>query len=149
MCSCSTKSLHDYPNTQQAPESDSCTHKEQILRCVELLEVYDGDTIFITIPDFHPLFGRRIGVRILGIDTPEMRSNDPCEKKAAKIAKNYLLSLLSNAQRIDITNIERDKYFRILGSVVADGKSVAEELMKQKMAYPYFGEKKPVRDWCR
>jgi endonuclease YncB( thermonuclease family) len=34
---------------------------------------YDDDIYNFTLPDVHPLFGDKIGVRIAGIDTPEIR----------------------------------------------------------------------------
>ena len=126
-----------------------CIDTETAFNCVKVVDIYDGDTIFIDIPGNHPLFGKRMGVRILGIDPPELNSKNLCEKSKAKEAKAILESLLLNAERIDIVDVEKDKYFRILGSVLADGVSVADELIRHGVAYPYNGEKKPSIDWCK
>lgn len=129
--------------------ANDCEHTETAFHCVKVVEVYDGDSIFIDLPDQHPLFGKRMGVRILGIDTPEMKTKDSCEKKKAIAAKSVLEKLVMKAKRVDIVSVQKDKYFRILGNVIADGKSVSDELISQNLAFAYYGEKKPNRDWCK
>jgi endonuclease YncB( thermonuclease family) len=126
-----------------------CGPSEGGFSCVKVVDVYDGDTLFIDIPGIPPVFGKRIGVRILGIDTAEMRSKDPCEKERALQAKGVVKALIKKAQRVDIVQVQRDKYFRILGQVTADGRSIGEELIAKKLAFPYFGDAKPKRDWCK
>jgi micrococcal nuclease len=119
----------------------SCEYSETSFNCVEVVSVYDGDTIFINLPGQHPLFGKRMGVRIIGIDI--------CEKNKALEAKEALEKILKNSHRIDIVDVQKDKYFRILGKVLADGKNVAQELIDAKLGFPYLGEKKNQRNWCR
>jgi len=126
----------------------SCTHTDTAFNCVKVVKVYDGDTIFIDIENIPPVFGRRIGVRIADIDTPEISSRDACEKRKAQEAKSLLESFIVHAKRVDVVNVTRDKYFRVGGVVLVDGKPVSEELLKRNLAYPYHGEKKQVRDWC-
>ena len=137
---------------QRSPTSinqeSGCKHTPTSFHCVKVVEVYDGDTIFIDLPDQHPLFGKRMGVRISGIDTPEIKTKDLCEKARAVEAKQLVEELINDANRIDIIEVERDKYFRILGSVLVDGKAISEVLLDKKLAYPYFGEAKEVRNWC-
>lgn len=158
LTACSTTSPNNCaPNTPSSPDKQTiqnatpaiCQHTETSFRCVKVVEVYDGDTIFIDLPDQHPLFGRRMGVRVLGIDTPEVRTSDKCEKKKALEAKAALQKMFNQSGSVDIKNVQKDKYFRILGDVYVDGKSVAQELIKLNLAYPYMGEKKVQRDWCR
>ncbi|MEN0059754.1 MAG: thermonuclease family protein [Bdellovibrio sp.] len=152
--SCSTNSSSPLnPASRSSTESSEskttvCQNTETSFKCVKVVEVYDGDTIFIDLPDQHPLFGRRMGVRILGIDTPEIRSKSTCEKKKAAEAKAALQKILNQASSVDIVNVQKDKFFRILGEVVADGQPVATSLIKMKLAYPYHGEKKIKRNWC-
>lgn len=141
-----TNSANTQPEHQLV---DSCKHTETSFRCVKVVEVYDGDSIFIDLPDQHPLFGRRMGVRILGIDTPEIKTKNSCEKKKGIAAKSVLESLVTNSKRIDIVEVQKDKYFRILGKVLVDNRSVSDELIRQRLAYSYHGEKKPKRDWCK
>lgn len=142
------KNTSDAFHTNNKATEEQCQHTRTSFRCVKVVEVYDGDSIFIDLPDQHPLFGDRIGVRIKGIDTPELRTKDLCEKKQGLEAKAVLQSLLGKGERVDIVNVQRDKYFRILGEVLVDGRPVTGELIKRKLAHPYYGEKKVKRNWC-
>ena len=125
-----------------------CVHTNTSFNCVTVVKVYDADTIFVDIPGQHPLFGKRIGVRINGIDAPELRSRNRCEKTRAQEARNLLDQWVRQAGRVDIVNVQRDKYFRILGTVLLDGQSIAPALMSRGLAYPYTGGKKRQIDWC-
>lgn len=150
---CSTPQVKE-ASFAPAPRTDSgspnpCLPTETAFNCVKVVEVYDGDSIFVDLPDQHPLFGKRMGVRVFGIDTPEMRTKNACEKKKAEEAKAVLTALLGKAERVDIVNVQKDKYFRILGTIFVDGRPVADELIKKGLAYPYHGEKKPKRNWCK
>ena len=125
-----------------------CKHTEEQFSCVEFVRNYDGDTITVNIKKVHPLFGKNINVRVMGIDTPEIRSATQCERLAAIKAKDVVTQLLVNAKTIHLTKVGRDKYFRILATVVVDGMVMGDFLIEQKLAVPYFGGKKPDTDWC-
>lgn len=127
---------------------DSCRHTPVSFNCVKYVKNYDGDTIKVNIPDVHPLLGKGIEVRVLGIDSPEMRTHDSCEKNVAKQAQKIVEGLLRNAKRIDLRDIGRDKYFRVLANVYADGVLIKDSLLKAKMAYTYDGGTKKKIDWC-
>jgi endonuclease YncB( thermonuclease family) len=115
---------------------------------VKYLKNYDADTITVEIPGVHPLFGEKIGVRVNGIDTAEMKGKLPCEKDAARTAQRLVANLLKNAKRIDLKNVARDKYFRVLADVEVDGKLISEFLLKNNLAYEYHGSTKQKIDWC-
>ena len=132
---------------QDAPAA--CSHDSRTFRCVKVLKNYDGDTLTVEIPGVHPLIGKGISVRIAGIDTPEVKTKNDCEKQAGRIAKNLLTSLLKNAKQVDLTEVDRDKYFRILADVKVDGKSVKDIMLKNHVAYDYDGGTKEKRDWCK
>jgi len=104
---------------------------------------YDGDTITVTIPGVHSLLGEKIGVRINGIDTPEIKGSRGSLKEQARNAKRLTESLCRKAQILELRNMRRGKYFRIIADVYADGQSVAEALIKNNLAKPYDGGKKP------
>ena len=132
-----------------ASESN-CAHDPKTFRCVKYVRNYDGDTVTVDIPNTHPLFGKQISVRIVGIDTPEKHGKNPCEKERARVAQRMVENLLKNAKSIELRNIDRDKYFRVLGEIWVDGKSVGDSLIKNHLAYPYDGGRKPAStDWCR
>ncbi len=108
---------------------------------------YDGDTLFINIPSFPDIAGKNIGIRVLGIDTPEMHGKCQQEKDLAKKAKYRMIELLENAENITLTNVGRDKYFRIDANVMVDGVDAGKILVEEGLAVEYFGGTK-VKDWC-
>ena len=127
----------------------SCsTSRNKDFSNVKYIRNHDGDTITVNINNVHPIIGKEISVRVYGIDTPEIRTKNMCEKKKAVEAKLLVKELLVNADNIEIRDIKRDKYFRIVGKVYADGVSVGEMLLKKKLAYPYYGKTKSNIDWC-
>ena len=118
---------------------------------VRLVRVYDGDTAFFQLSGLPPVLGGGsdgIGVRVKGIDAPEMRTSDSCEKDRAEEARALAVSLLESARRIDLKDVERDKYFRLLAVVRFDGVSLADTLLSAGLVVPYDGGTKPEVDWC-
>ena len=108
---------------------------------------YDGDTIRVDIPGVHPLFGANIPVRLRGMDAPEIRAECQTEKKMALDAKERVKRLLEKAEHITLRETGRDKYFRIVARVVADGVDVGDMLLKEGLAVPYDGGRKD-KAWC-
>ena len=107
-------------------------------------DIYDGDTIKIII-----LFSDipvRFSLRILGIDTPEIKHNDGRlleEHDAAIKVRDYIRTLFpKNIAKICIR--DWDKYGgRVLGDLfLPSGENVSEILIKEGWARPYNGEKK-------
>ena len=125
-----------------------CEHRLTEFRCVEYVRNYDGDTATFNIPGVHPLFGKNISVRIKGIDTAEARGRLDCERRSARTAKKLVESVLRSAKTIELKNVERDKYFRVLADVVADGRSLADILVKNRLAVFYDGGTKARINWC-
>jgi endonuclease YncB( thermonuclease family) len=134
--------------TQASDKSEACDHTSTQFSCVKYLKNYDGDTITFKIPNVHPLIGEDISVRVKGIDTPEIKTKDTCEKEKGRIAKNLSENLMKNAKRIDLKNVERDKYFRILADIEYDGKDLKTILLKNNVAYEYGGGTKLKINWC-
>lgn len=114
---------------------------------VAVSRVYDGDTFFIDYEGVPEVFGKNLGVRIRGIDTPEIHGKCEYEKQLAVVAKQVLTDTLAGAQQVTLHNMERDKYFRVLADVKADGASVAVKLVNMNLARPYSGGKK--ESWCK
>lgn len=128
--------------------AENCAHDPHAFRCVQYVGNYDGDTIKVNIPNTHPLIGENISVRVLGLDTPEMKGKGPCEKRRATEARELVKTTLIHAKQINLLNVQRDKYFRILAEVVADGVSLKDLLLKKQLAYGYDGGTKKNMDWC-
>lgn len=127
----------------------ACDHTATAFRCVKYVYNYDGDTVTFDIPGTHPLFGKGISIRIKGIDTPEIRSKDDCEKRLAKVARNYIAYKFEDARNIELHESERGKYFRIVAKVKVDGKFLAPQLISRGLAVPYWGDTKEDVDWCQ
>lgn len=134
---------------QSGKALERCAHDTTALRCVQFVSNYDGDTIKVNIADIHPIIGNNMSVRLLGIDTPEIRSTNNCERDKAKLAKKLVGDTLKTAVHIDITSISRGKYFRIVGKVIADGQDVSKLLIEHGQAVEYLGKTKPQVDWCK
>lgn len=125
-----------------------CEHSDSSFRYVEYLKNYDGDTITFKIKNVPKIIGENISVRVKGVDTPEIKGKLPCEKEVARITQKLVHNLLVNSKQINLVEIERDKYFRILADVEFDGKHLSEILIKNKLAYPYQGKTKEKLNWC-
>lgn len=107
---------------------------------------YDGDTCYITVPSLPPEL-QKMSIRILGIDTPEIRGECESEKELAQQAKKLANKLFKEAKVIELKDIDWDKYGgRILANVYLDGELYSEKLISSGLAKPYFGDKK--ESWC-
>ena len=114
----------------------------------EVTSIYDGDTFRANIDSYPELLGYRIGIRVNGIDTPEMRGRCEKEKLLARKAKQFAVTALRSAKKVELRNMKRGKYFRIVADVYVDGKNLGEALISHKLAVPYDGGHK-AKDWCR
>jgi endonuclease YncB( thermonuclease family) len=54
---------------------------------IEIVSVYDGDTIFVNVSDWPDIIGKRIGVRLRGIDCPEIDDERRSVNDLAKEAR--------------------------------------------------------------
>ena len=112
----------------------------------EVVSVYDADTFRVNIEAWPSIIGERAPVRVSGIDAPEIRGKCESEKDAARKAKEFTLTQLSSASKIELRNIQRGKYFRILAEVYVDNKNLAELLINAGLARVYDGGKRQA--WC-
>lgn len=117
-----------------------------VTRGVEVVAVYDGDTFTANIKGWPPVVGERVQVRIRGIDTPELTSKDPAKLDQARRAKQRLVELLRGTlerrPKVTLHAVARDKYFRVLATVRADGVDVGQVLIREGLAREYDGGKK-------
>lgn len=126
--------------------SNPTQHSEGAFGNVTFHSCYDGDTCRFTIPGVHPLLGRRIGVRLAGIDTPEIKGKCAGESRLARKARAFLNRALRDAREIRLLNVRRGKYFRIVADIEADGVVINGQLIQQGLAHPYDGGRK--MGWC-
>lgn len=125
-----------------------------IVRCGKVIKVYDCDTITIaskvpyikTIKESNEIY--RFHIRILGIDSPEMKSHNEDEKSIAHLAQQKLSELVLN-KNVTLKNISTDKYGRILGNVyMDDGTELSNWALVNRFAVFYDGgTKKPPKCW--
>ncbi len=114
----------------------------------EVTSIYDGDTFRVNLEGYPEIIGNRIGIRINGIDTPEMRAQCQKEKILARRAKQFVVAQLRGARKVELQNMKRGKYFRIVADVYVDGKDLGSMLVDSALAVPYDGGHK-AKDWCR
>jgi len=107
---------------------------------------YDGDTCYVIAPTLpEPL--QKMSVRILGIDTPEMRAECAEEKKLALKGREFANRMFRAAEKIEFANLKWDKYGgRVLVDVYLDGKLYKDEIINAGLARPYDGGTK--ESWC-
>lgn len=120
---------------------------------VKVTSVYDGDTFKVMLPCSLPVVCDYISVRVRGVDAPEFKTKDSCEKKKAKEAKLFTREFLKKGS-VTLRNCGKDKYFRLLCSVFVVNEKTKEEsslttaLLNANLAVPYEGQKKLVYNWC-
>jgi micrococcal nuclease len=114
---------------------------------VDLIRVYDGDTIYVNVRDCNiDILCNDIGVRLSNIDTPELRTKCQKEKDLALIGKDFTINFIKDG--FSIQDCKRDKFFRLNCRILNNkGEDLSEELIKNRLGVPYQGEKK-VTDWC-
>jgi len=107
----------------------------------------DGDSCIFTIPEVHPLLGKRMKVEVSGIDAPELKGGCARELRMAQKARDLMRTLLRNAKTIDLINARRGSNFHLDAKVLVDGKNTAEILISRQLAARYDGGVSPA-DWC-
>jgi len=112
----------------------------------EVTSIYDADTFRANINSWPGIVGERIPIRILGIDAPEIKGKCDQEKIKARTAKQFAVDKLRSAKTIELRNIQRGKYFRLLADVYVDNKNLADLLIQSGNARPYDGGTR--KGWC-
>ncbi|WP_223290417.1 thermonuclease family protein [Nitratidesulfovibrio sp. SRB-5] len=107
-----------------------------------VLRVPDGDTLVVDIPGYPPVAGRAISVRIAGCDTPEKRDPRAELRELSRRARELTLHMAAPGSTVTLRNLRRDKYFRLLADVEADGGDIASALIERGLAKPYEGGRK-------
>ena len=122
---------------------------EELLEDAEFLYCYDGDTCKINIPDVPDVLGgKKMGLRIWGVDTPELRGKCRKEKQLAVLATKLTNQAVFNAQRIEYSEVKRGKFYRLVARLRIDGAYLDETLIAAGLGVPYFGKTKS-KDWCK
>lgn len=91
----------------------------------KVVGVTDGDTIKILTPE-----RQQVKVRLYGIDAPEKK------QPYGAAAKRYLSDLIAG-KTVQIEELGKDRYKRVLGIVYLDGKDVNEILVLNGYAWAF------------
>lgn len=98
---------------------------------------YDGDTITVDIDLGCRIWQRGVRLRLLGIDTPELRGD---ERDRGLEARDFVRKRLKPGDEIIIRTV-RDrtgKYGRLLAAVFYRGKNLNQELINAGLANGYM-----------
>ncbi len=108
----------------------------------EVISVYDGDTVTVML-DLGMSITRKASCRLVGIDTPEIRTKVAGEKEAAYKARDRVRGLVLG-KMVTLQSISKpDKYGRLLVRIWSgDGQCVNDLLLSEGHAIAYDGGKK-------
>jgi|TARA_B110000305_G_C18950256_1_gene408014 micrococcal nuclease len=106
-------------------------------KCVH---VYDGDTIHIVFKMPNSSECYKWVIRIIGIDTPEIRTKNLYEKQLGFQARDFLRELILN-KIIIVDCLDFDKYGRLLGDLYIEGNelSISKQMIEKGYAKLYDG----------
>ena len=124
----------------------SSTFAYENVKISKVISIYDGDTLRVNIDSFPDIIGKNIRIRLKGIDAPEIKGKCQKEIDLAIMARDYLRNAINQSSQIELRNIQRGKYFRIVGELYVNGENMSNNLIRRKLAYHYNGGKK--RSWC-
>lgn len=116
-----------------------CGRKPSLAYPIEVVRVVDGDTIDVrvSVPGFGLHIDRR--VRLIGVDTPEMRGPEAVSGKRVTMLVN---GWLSRAKNLRLRDAGKGKFDR-LGVIESDRGSLNDWLLDHGHAEPYCGGRKP------
>jgi len=101
-----------------------CAHTGPVI-VAQSVRVIDGDTVEVI-----PMTGRSERIRLLGIDAPEAKQDYGTQSTQA-------LQQCVDGANVSIEWTERDRYDRLLGKVIADGKDCNLNQVVQGAAWHY------------
>ena len=116
----------------------------------DILYIYDGDTFFIECLPTFKCTDDKLGIRLLDVDTPEIKGRCPEEIKLAQQAKQLTVSILRSAESIHILpNDERlyDRYGRLLANIIIDQQYLSDQLINAGLGREYSGGYR--HSWCQ
>ena len=102
--------------------------------------IIDGDSIVLDIDLGFYMFMNETKIRLYGLDTPEMTSEDPLLRLQAVLATRYLFDNLQVGEKVTIKTVldKREKYGRLLATIITkEGLNINEGLIQNKLAVSY------------
>ena len=131
----------------QSLSYEECKVFMPIMTEAKCVKVYDGDTFHLGVVLPPPYGATRFAIRLLGVDTPELRTRDIAEKALAREARDIVKKMILN--KIVTVNVSKyDKYGRILARITTpSGEDLSQHLIEEKVAVYYDGGKKSKLSW--
>jgi len=102
--------------------------------------VIDGDSLVLDIDLGFYISMNETKIRLYGLDTPEMNSEDPLLRLQAIMATRYLYDNLPVGSKVTIKTVldKREKYGRLLATITTqDGFNINDGLLENKLAINY------------
>ena len=110
-------------------------HECQYIYIATVVSVYDGDTITADVDCGFGIILRKQKMRLLGIDTPELRKDTLIE---ARVSRDWLREKVLNTQIIIKTYKDRRrKYGRWLVELFVDGININKQMLTEGLAEVY------------
>ncbi len=129
-----------------APAHSADKVYEETISVSEITSIYDADTFRVNIKGWPNIVGERVPVRVLGIDAPEIKGKCEKERLQARNAKQFTIDKLRKARNVELRNVKRGKYFRLLADVYVDNKNLGDMLVSAGLARKYDGGTRG--GWC-
>lgn len=79
--------------------------------------VIDGDSFKVDINGVDPFFGSDITIRVRGVNCHELRSPVAEYRMRALLAKQFTESWIRKTGFVDLLNVRRGKYYRLVADV--------------------------------
>lgn len=108
---------------------------------VPVIRIVDGDSIVVDLGEDLPELFRVMPVRLVGVDSAELKAKRLCERKAALKAKQELQNILGDGN-VDLYFCTFEKYGRLLCEIRVDDILVSEHMLSSGFAQPYRGGKR-------
>jgi micrococcal nuclease len=107
-------------------------------RIKEILKVIDGDTVEVLVDLGFSVY-HKTRVRLIGIDTPEIRTKDQEEKERGLEALDFIVDyfrMMEHEEKV-LESEKLDGFGRSLGRIIVGGVDIGEELLNSGHAKPY------------
>ncbi|MEO0335542.1 MAG: hypothetical protein AAF202_04075 [Pseudomonadota bacterium] len=127
--------------------------QQMVVKNIRFLSAnYDGDTFTVSIPGASSVLAGRKSIRIAGVDTGELKSEDgSAENMMAIAARNFVRWHLERTKSMDASHLDLGKYggrfpAEIWLHLENETVNIGQELIANGLALPYFGATKMSSD---
>lgn len=116
----------------------------EILDIDRVRRVIDGDTIVVDLRCKPDILCKNMKIRLVDIDTPEIRTKDKNIKRKGLIAKHQLREEIRRGDYLELRKCSRGKYFRLVCDLRINGLSASELMISGGYARYYDGGTKII-----